>query len=375
MAKFIPYGRQNISDEDINAIVNVLKGDWITQGPSVKGFEDKLTAYTGAKYCSAISSATSGLHLACLALGVGTNDTVWTSPNSFVASSNCALYCGAGIDFVDIDKHTYNMCVSSLEQKLKSAKKLPKVVIPVHFSGQSCDMVRIKELSEEYGFKIIEDASHCIGGSYGDNKIGSCEYSDFCVFSFHPVKIITTGEGGAIMCNNEELANKVAMLRTHGITRDNIESDEPWYYEQQQLGLNYRITDIQCALGSSQMDRLDGFINKRHELADRYDRLLKGLPIKTPVRISGYSALHLYVIQVENRREVFDYLRANNIGVNVHYIPIHTQPYYKDLGFNDGDFPVAEDYYAKAISLPMFPDLTSDEQSYVVQKLQEALSA
>lgn len=376
----IPYGKHNISQEDIDAVVEVLQNGWLTQGPKVQDFEKILSEYVGAEHAVAANSATSCLHVACLALGVGEVDIVWTSPNSFVASSNAALYCGADVDFVDISSKTFNMCTKALEAKLVEAKaqnKLPKVVIPVHIAGQSCNMQRIKELADEYGFKIIEDASHCIGGSYQDKKIGSCEFSDICVFSFHPVKIITTGEGGMATTNDAELKKKMDMFRSHGITRDVEESDGPWYYEQQELGYNYRITDLQCALGVSQMKRLDEFITKRHELAKRYDEELSGLPLKTPFqRSDAYSAYHLYIIQLDdaaNRREVFEGLREAEIFAQIHYIPIHTQPYYQGLGFKKGDFPVAEDYYSRAISLPLFPGLTEAEQTKVIETLKGLL--
>lgn len=372
----IPYGRQNISEDDIKAVVDVLKSDFLTQGPAVKKFEDAITTYNGAKNSVAFANATAALHAACLALGVDKGDVVWTSPNSFVASANCALYCGAEVDFVDIDGNTYNMSPDALEEKLKSAKRKPKVVIPVHLAGQSCEMDKIHALSKKYGFKIIEDASHAIGASYKGKKVGSCEYSDICIFSFHPVKIITTGEGGMATTNNPELAKKLGLLRTHGITRD-TGSDEPWYYEQVDLGYNFRITDMQCALGASQMLRLDEFVAKRHKIAQKYDEALADLPLQTPFQHPDtYSSYHLYPIildEPERRKEVFVKLREAGIGVNVHYIPIHTQPYYRGLGFKAGDFPEAEDYYAGAISLPMFPDLTAKDQDFVIETLKKLL--
>jgi UDP-4-amino-4,6-dideoxy-N-acetyl-beta-L-altrosamine transaminase len=373
----IPYGRQNITQDDIQAVEDVLKSPFLTQGPAVPAFEKKLCDYTGAKYASAMNSATSALHIACLALGVNKGDVVWTSPNSFVASSNCVLYCGASVDFVDIDSKTYNMCAIALEEKLKSAKQLPKVVIPVAFAGQSANMQRIKELSIEYGFKIIEDASHAVGGFYENKPIGCGDYADITIFSFHPVKVVTTAEGGAALTNNTELHQKINLLRSHGITRDeNLMtsiSEGGWYYQQIDLGYNYRMTDMQAALGVSQMTRLKQFIEKRHVIAKNYAILLKDLPIIAPYQdINGYSALHLYPIVLKDstqRKRVFDHLRANNIGVNVHYIPIHLQPYYQKLGFKKGDFPNAEFYYNAAISLPMFPDLTENEQKEVINVL------
>lgn len=387
----IPYGRQNISDEDIQAVVDTLKSDWITQGPLVGRFEDSVAAYTGADYAIAVNSATSALHLACLALGLGENDILWTTPNTFVASANCGLYCGASVDFVDIDPKTYNMDVDQLEQKLVAAKaenRLPKILIPVHFSGQSCDMKAIHALSEEYGFAIIEDASHAIGGRYRDKPVGCCEYSDITVFSFHPVKIITTGEGGMLLTNDEALASTMRRLSSHGVTRDtelmddtyDESKDGAWYYQQVELGFNYRLTDIQAALGLSQMKRLDEFITRRHELAQRYDDILSSLPVTLPYRDEqSYSALHLYVIKIKldevekSRKAIFEQLRASGIGVNIHYIPVHTQPYYRKLGFKRGDYPNAENYYEAAISIPMFADLSHDQQDTVAEALREAL--
>jgi UDP-4-amino-4,6-dideoxy-N-acetyl-beta-L-altrosamine transaminase len=372
----IPYGRQNISEDDIKAVVDVLKSDFLTQGPAVKKFEDAISAYTGAKHTTAFANATAALHIAMQTLGVGKGDVVWTSPNSFVASANCALYCGAEVDFVDIDGNTYNMSPDALEEKLKAAKKKPKVVIPVHFAGQSCEMEKIHQLSKKYGFKIVEDASHAIGASYKNKKVGSCVYSDICVFSFHPVKIITTGEGGAATTNDAELAKKMALLRTHGITRE-TGSDEPWYYEQIDLGYNYRITDIQCALGTSQLSRVDEFVAKRHKIAKKYDEAFMDLPLQTPLQHQDtYSSYHLYPVvldEPEKRKEVFVKMREAGIGVNVHYIPIHTQPYYKTLGFNTGDFPEAEAYYEGAISLPMYQDLSVKDQDYVIATLKKLL--
>ncbi len=383
MANFIPYGRQEISQEDLEAVKEVLCSDWLTQGPAVTAFEAALKNYGHVNYAVACCNATAALHLACKALGVGPGDYVWTSPNTFTASANCARFCGAEIDFVDIDPDTYNLCVFELEKKLIQAQKnnqLPKVVIPVHFAGQSCDMATIKKLADQYGFKIIEDASHAIGGKYLGQPIGSCSYSDITVFSFHPVKIITTGEGGACLTNNGQLAETMSLLRAHGITRDPAKMLNPcegaWYYEQVDLGFNYRITDMQCALGVSQIKRLNSYIDKRNEIAEQYQKLLKDLPLKLPmVKKDGLNAFHLYVVQIlpesgKNRKEIFDYLRANQIGVNVHYIPVHRQPYYENLGFKKGDFPVAEKYYENAISLPMYPGLTQEDLARVASLLE-----
>ena len=384
--QFIPYGRQHITDADIEAVVSVLKSDFLTQGSQVPAFEELVSTYTGASYGVAVNSATSALHIACLALGLGKGDWLWTTPNTFVASSNCALYCGATVDFVDIDPVTLNMSVEKLAEKLQLAKAnhtLPKIVIPVHFAGEPCDMAAIYALSQQYGFKIIEDASHAIGGSYQQKPIGSCQYSDITVFSFHPVKIITTAEGGLATTNNQILAKKMQLFRSHGITREadkmTHEADGSWYYQQVDLGFNYRMTELQGALGVSQMANLDTFVARRHQLANRYDTLLAELPIILPFRNpQNYSGLHLYPIQIKpesgrTRKQVFDSLRAQNIGVNVHYIPVHTQPYYAKLGFKQGDFPHAESYYAQAISLPLYYDLSEDLQDQVIEALKVAL--
>lgn len=385
--KYIPYGRQDISQEDIEAVVSVLQSDWLTQGPTIEQFEQKVAAYCGAKYAVAVNSATSALHIACMAAGLGRGDILWTSPNTFVASANCGRYCGAVIDFVDIDPRTYNMSIVKLEEKLVNAKregKLPKVVIPVHFSGQSCEMERISELAKNYGFIVIEDASHAIGGKYKDQKVGSCIYSDMTVFSFHPVKIVTTAEGGMVLTNNIKLYEKLVQFRSHGITR-NVElmtekSHGSWYYQQIDLGYNYRITDIQAALGISQMKRLDEFVMARHAIADKYNAELESLPIVLPWQHpDAYSAYHLYVICLEENRiekthkMVFEELRQAEIGVNLHYIPVHTQPYYQQFGFNWGDFPVSEYYYSAAISIPMYSAMTEEEQDKVIQTLKEVL--
>lgn len=380
---FIPYGRQDITQKDIDTVVETLTSDFITQGPMIKKFEDKIAEYTGVKHVSALNSATSALHVACLALGVEKGDYVWTTPVTFVASSNAALYCGATIDFVDIDSKTFNMSVELLEKKLKMAKKdnkLPKVIIPVHLTGQSCEMDKIHKLSIEYGFKIIEDASHAIGGKYKGEPIGNCKYSDITVFSFHPVKIVTTAEGGTCSTNSDELNEKINLLRTHGITRDEHimvnESHGPWYYEQVGLGFNYRMTDIQAALGYSQLDRLDTYISKRHEISNLYRKLLSSLDVKLPHQLNEcYNSYHLFVVQVqeEKRKEIFDKMREAGIGVNVHYLPVHLHPYYKSLGFKSGDFPVSESYYSQAISIPMFPTITDEEIQYVCERLKEYL--
>jgi UDP-4-amino-4,6-dideoxy-N-acetyl-beta-L-altrosamine transaminase len=383
----IPYGRQNISQPDIDAVVAVLRSDWLTQGPAIERFEQAVTDYCGAAQAVAVNSATSALHLACLALGLGPGDRLWTSPNTFVASANCALYCGARVDFVDIDPRTYNLSVDALRDKLERAERagrLPKVVIPVHFAGQPCDMAAIHALAREYGFRVIEDASHAIGGRYLGEPVGNGRYSDITVFSFHPVKIITTGEGGMALTQDPELAETMRRLRTHGITRDPArmvgEVQGPWYYQQIELGFNYRMTDIQAALGYSQLQRLEEFVARRHELADRYDALLAGLPVITPWRDpEAWSAFHLYVIRLDerrmgqSRRAVFEALRQKGIGVNVHYIPVHTQPYYRALGFAEGDYPEAERYYREAISLPLYPGLAEAEQDQVVAALRETL--
>ena len=383
----IPYGRQHISDDDIEAVIDVLKSDFLTQGPQVPEFEKSLTAHVGAKYALAMNSATSALDVACLALGLGKGDRLWTSPVTFVASANAGLYCGAIVDFVDIDPTTYNMCPTQLEIKLRQAEvegNLPKVLIPVHLSGQSCDMRAIRQLCVKYGVKIIEDGSHAIGGRYLEEPIGNCAYSDITVFSFHPVKIVTTGEGGAVLTNDAQLAERVAMYRSHGITRDPSQMTEiphgSWYYEQVALGYNYRMTDIQAALGVSQMQRLDHFVSKRHEIAGRYNRLLENLPVTLPRQLGGtYSAFHLYIIRLQlngvkkTHKQIFEGFREKGIGVNLHYIPVHLQPYYASLGFNQGDFPEAEKYYSEAISLPIHPRLSREQQDIVIETLTSLL--
>ncbi len=384
----IPYGRQDITQADIDAVVAVLQSDYLTQGPMVPQFEQAVAAHVGAKHALAVNSATSALHIACLALGLGPDDWLWTSPITFVASANCALYCGAQVDFVDIDPRTYNLSPRALEEKLIAAEKtgkLPKVLVAVHLCGQPCDMAAIHSLGERYGFKIIEDASHAIGGKYKGEFIGNCRYSDITVFSFHPVKIITTAEGGMALTNSPELANKMALLRSHGITRDPAqmthEPDGPWYYQQVDLGFNYRMTELQAALGVSQMARLNQYVARRHELAIRYNQLLADLPITCPWQHSdSYSGLHLYVIRLQfdkinkTHRQVFESLREQGIGVNLHYIPVHMQPYYQRMGFKAGDFPQAERYYGEAISLPMFQTMSEAQQDEVITALGESLT-
>lgn len=380
----IPYARQDVTNADIAAVEAVLRSAFLTQGNAVPVFERAVAAKVGAAHGVAVNSATSALHLACLALNLGPGDWLWTSPNSFVASANCARYCGASVDFVDIDPRTYNLCTEALRTKLEHAEKhgrLPKIVIPVHFAGQPCDMRAIAALAERYGFRIIEDASHAIGARCESQPVGNCRHSDITVFSFHPVKIITTGEGGLATTNNPELAARMSRLRAHGITRDPGEMqrlpDGPWDYRQIELGYNYRMTDIQAALGHSQLQRLDDYVARRHLLAARYDRLLADLPLRTPFREARHhSALHLYPIQLadgETRRQVFQALRDAGIGVNVHYIPLHTQPDFQEFAFAPGDFPVAEAYYEGAISLPLFPKMTEAEQDEVCRQLDRAL--
>lgn len=385
----IPYGRQDIDGEDIQAVINVLKSDFLTQGPVVNSFEAAISSYVGAQYAVACNSATSALHLACLALGVGHGDRVWTSAITFVASSNCALYCGAEVDFVDIDLATYNMSIEALTEKLIIAKNsgaLPKVVIPVHMAGQSCDMEAINVLSQVYGFKVIEDASHAIGGRYREDLIGSCKFSDITVFSFHPVKIITTGEGGMAVTNNSILAEKMSLLRSHGITRDPIQmqskSHGPWFYEQIDLGFNYRMTDIQAALGLSQSKKIEHYVHCRNEIAERYKSVLRNLSVTLPKVVeNNYSAFHLFVILLSTgtakskHLEVFSQLREGGIGVNIHYIPVYLQPYYQKKGFKKGYCPNAEDYYSRAISLPVFPALAIEQQDLIGSKLSEILKS
>lgn len=383
----IPYGRQDITSADVEAVLEVLQSDFLTQGPMVPRFEQSVTGHVDAEYGIATNSATAALHLACLALGLGPGDRLWTTPITFVASANCGLYCGAEVDFVDIDARTYNLCPEALARKLEHAERqgtLPKVVIPVHLCGQSCDMQAIHTLAQRYGFKIIEDASHAIGGKYQGRFVGDCRYSDITVFSFHPVKIVTTAEGGMAVTNDAALAESMALLRSHGITRDQKDmthdADGPWYYQQVALGYNYRMTELQAALGVSQMSRLDAYVTRRHDLARRYDVALKALPVTTPWQHPDtYSGLHLYVIRLQmhhikkSRLQVFADLRDAGVGVNVHYIPVHTQPHYRRMGFDTGAFPQAERYYAEAISLPMFPTLSEQQQDEVIAILGSVL--
>lgn len=385
---YIPYGRQEILQSDIDAVVGVLRSDFLTQGPVVPAFEEKIAAYCDVRHALAMNSATSALHVTCMALGLGQGDWLWTSPVTFVASSNCALYCGADVDFVDIDPRTYNLCPEALARKLAAAKRdgrLPKIVVPVHLSGQPCDMEAIHKLSREYGFRIIEDASHAVGGRYKDEPIGNCRYSDVTIFSFHPVKIITTAEGGIALTNDADIAERMDLLRSHGITRDPAlmthAPDGPWYYQQVDLGYNYRMTEVQAALGVSQMDRLDDYVGRRHELARRYDRLLSDQPLILPWQHpDGYSGLHLYVIRLQLDRiakthlEVFKALRAQGVGVNLHYIPIYHQPFYQRFGFVADAYPEAEAYYREAISIPMYSGLDEAQQDQVIAALQRALN-
>ena len=376
----IPYSRQSINDDDINEVIKVLKSDLITQGPIVQKFAKTICTYTSSNYSVLTNSATSALHIACLSLGLGKGDILWTSPNSYVASANVGLLCNAEIDFVDIDPFNYNICIHALSDKLKNAEKygkLPKIVMPVHFAGQSCDMKAIKKLSKKYGFKIIEDASHAIGGSYNGAKIGSCRFSDITVFSFHPVKIITTAEGGCATTNNTEIFENLKLFSSHGVTRDpkkmNIKTDEPWIYDQISIGLNYRMSDLNAALGLSQILKIDKFITKRHEIARNYSKQLKAIDLLLPKQEDySLSAFHLFPIQVKNRKKVFNLLHQNNIKVNVHYRPIYTQPFWQKKGFKYGMCPNAEYYYSRAISLPMFYDLNDEMQNKVIEVLKKS---
>jgi UDP-4-amino-4,6-dideoxy-N-acetyl-beta-L-altrosamine transaminase len=383
----IRYGQQDITQTDIDAVIAVLKSVNLTQGPAITQFEQSVMAHTGAQHAVAVSNATAALHIACLALDLGSGDWLWTTPNTFVASANCALYCGAQVDFVDTDPRTYNLCPVKLEEKLIAAEKagkLPKIVVPVHLTGQPCDMAAIHALSQKYGFKIIEDASHAIGGQYKGEPIGNGRYSDITVFSFHPVKIITTAEGGMALTNSAELATRLSLLRSHGITRDQELMTEsmhgPWYYQQVALGFNYRMTDMQAALGASQMTRLIDYVKRRHDIAQRYNELLADTPLTLPWQHpDSYSAYHLYVVRLQldkisaTHRQVFEALRTKDIMVNLHYIPVHTQPYYQKMGFKQGDYPEAEQYYREAVSIPMHPTLTDEEQDYVVSSIKEAM--
>ncbi|MCR6672042.1 UDP-4-amino-4,6-dideoxy-N-acetyl-beta-L-altrosamine transaminase [Devosia ginsengisoli] len=379
----IPYGRQWIDDADVAAVVSVLKSDFLTQGPQVPRFEASVAAYCGIEHAVAVNSATSALHIACLALGVGPGDTVWTSPNTFVASANCARYCGAAVDFVDIDPATLNLCPDALAEKLEIAARngtLPKVVIPVHFAGTPCEMERIHALSEQYGFAIVEDASHAIGARYRDTIVGDCRYSDITVFSFHPVKIITTAEGGLATTRSAELARKMRLFRSHGVTRDiddlEAKDEGAWYYEQTCLGYNYRMSELHAALGVSQMAHLDAWVARRHKVRARYDAAFVDGPIEhLAPDVGTTSALHLYTVQVDRRRAVFERMRSRGIGVNVHYIPVHTQPDFRKLGFRTGQFPRSERYYDRAISLPIFGAISDDQVDIVIREIQAAVRA
>ncbi|UZE19546.1 UDP-4-amino-4,6-dideoxy-N-acetyl-beta-L-altrosamine transaminase [Pseudomonas sp. B21-054] len=383
----IPYGRQNLDQADIDAVVAVLQSDWLTQGPTLEHFEEAMANRCQAAYAVAVCNATAALHIACLAAGLGPGDRLWTTPNTFLASANCGRYCGALVDFVDIDPLTWNLDACALAAKLEEAERdgtLPKVLVAVAFSGQSCDMRKIAQLSERYGFTVIEDASHAVGASYAGRPVGCGEFASMTVFSFHPVKIITSGEGGMVLTNRPELAQRLQRLRSHGMTRDAQQMTEPshgpWYYQQIELGFNYRMTDLQAALGLSQLNKLDDFIARRRERVARYNHLLAALPLVLPgLQPEAESAWHLYVVRLQldsitlGHRQVFEGLRAAGIGVNLHYIPVHLQPYYRDLGFAAGDFPQAERYYAEAISLPMFPTLSDEQQDYVVEQLRQLL--
>ena len=380
----IYYGKQSINESDIETVMSVLRSDFLTQGPMIERFEQRVAEYCGAKYAVAVTNATLALHIACKAAGLSHGDTLWTSPITFVASANCGRYCGAKVDFVDIDDETYNMSTEELERKLAAGGR-PKVVIPVHLAGQSCEMARIYELAQKYGFTVIEDASHALGATYKDTRVGSCAYSDMAVFSFHPVKIITTGEGGMVLTNNKNLSEKLVLYRSHGITRDagkmTKEADGPWYYQQVELGYNYRMTDIQAALGYSQMERLDKFVARRRQLAKRYDELLADLPLRTPKQSKNTnSSWHIYVVRLDKARikkskaKIFEEMKARGVTLNLHYIPVHLQPYYQSLGFRAKDFPVSEHYYEEAFTLPLYYGLTNEQQDVVVAELRATLA-
>ena len=384
----IPYGKQHIDESDINAVVEVLKADFLTQGPVVPRFEELVSKFVNCKYATAVNSATSALHIACLALDLGPGDYLWTSPITFAASANCGLYCGAKVDFVDIDENTYNLCPLKLEEKLiaaKSTKKVPKVLVVVHLTGQSCDMEAIHELSKKYNFRVIEDASHAVGAKYKNENVGGCHYSDITVFSFHPVKMITTGEGGMALTNDPGLHQKNAIIAKSWYNQDpelfENSRTEKWYYEQVDLGFNYRMTDIEASLGISQLSKLDSFVNLRRKIASRYYEKLGDLPLKLPFQASSsYSCFHLFIVRLDFTRTdkshcyVFNYLRDKDIAVNLHYIPVHLHPFYKKRGFNKGDYPLAEQYFREAISLPIYTGLSTSEQDYVISMLSEALN-
>ncbi|MBL4909647.1 MAG: UDP-4-amino-4,6-dideoxy-N-acetyl-beta-L-altrosamine transaminase [Alteromonadaceae bacterium] len=382
----IPYGKQDINQADIDAVIEVLHSDWLTQGSTVPKFEQAIADKCQVKLAVAVSSATAALHIACLALDIKEKDRVWTSPITFVASANCALYCGATVDFIDIDLNSGNISVMTLEKKLVKAKqqnKLPKVIIVVHLAGQSCDMLAIYNLSQQYGFKIIEDASHAIGGQYKNKPVGCCQFSDITVFSFHPVKIITSAEGGMAVTNTQQLAEKMQLYRSHGITANEQQMTEPshgpWYYQQIALGFNYRMTDIQAALGLSQLYRIDSFIEQRNQLAKKYDKAFKETAITPLIADKNcLSAYHLYLIllpqaNAEQHKKAIITLREQNIFAHVHYIPVHLQPFYQNLGFKLGDFPNAEQYYQQAITLPLHPKITRLEQNYIIEKVKALL--
>lgn len=379
------YGKQSIDENDIDAVVEVLKSDFLTQGPVIEKFEKCVAEYCGAKYAVAVTSATAALHISCLSAGLGKDDILWTSPITFTASANCGRYCGADVDFVDIDPSTYNMSIAELEKKLQAAEIKPRVVVPVHLAGQSCEMDKIYKLSQKYGFKVIEDASHAIGADYKETKVGCCKYSDMTVFSFHPVKIVTTGEGGMVLTNDKDLYDKLVLYRSHGITRDTKlmtrTADGPWYYQQIDLGFNYRMTDMQAALGYSQMQKVDEFVRKRRYLAKRYNELLKNInDIQLPYQNEATnSSWHLYVVRVDfskirkTKNRIFAEMKEKGICLNLHYIPVHTQPYYENLGFKDGDFPNSEKYYEEAFTLPLYYSLTDEQQDYIVKSLVDVL--
>ena len=378
------YGRQSINDDDIASVIEILKSDFLTQGPAIERFEKCVAEYCGAKYAVAVTNATSALHIACLSAGLDSSGSLWTSPITFTASANCGRYCGADVEFVDIDKNTYNMSVQVLEEKLQTAKRLPKIVVTVHLAGQSCDMKKIFELAKKYNFTVLEDAAHAVGADYLGAKVGSCKYSDMAVFSFHPVKIITTGEGGMILTNRKDLYEKLLLYRSHCITRNpdwmTHDSDGSWYYQQIDLGFNYRMTDIQAALGFSQMQRLDKFVERRRELAARYDEKLKNLPLKTPCVLPDTNpSWHLYIVRVDfdkvkkTKQQIFDEMKKRGITLNLHYIPVHTQPYYENLGHRPEECPNSLEYYRDAMTLPLYYSLTDEQQDEVVKALSEVL--